>query len=36
VVTDLVVVEVRGWRRRVEDRAGWRRVVEEARAHEGL
>jgi hypothetical protein len=36
VVTDLVVMGVRGWRGRVEDRVGWRRVVKEAKVHQGL
>ena len=30
---DNVVMEVRGWRERVEDRAGWSRVVQEGKAH---
>jgi hypothetical protein len=33
---DSVVMWVRGWRGRVEDRAGWRRVVKEAKVHQGL
>jgi hypothetical protein len=33
---DNVVLRIRGWKGRIEDRAGWRRVVKEAKADEGL
>lgn len=33
---DNVVMWVRAWRGRVEDRDGWRRVVKEAKAHQWL
>jgi hypothetical protein len=33
---DSVVMVVRGWRRRGEDRVGCRRVMKEAKAHQGL
>ena len=33
---DNVLMGVRGWRGRVEDRGGWRRVVKEVKAHQEL
>jgi hypothetical protein len=36
MVTDLMVMGVRGWRGRVEDRVARMRVVKEAKAHQGL
>jgi CTP:molybdopterin cytidylyltransferase MocA len=35
VVTDRVVMRVRGWRRRVEDRVVWRRVVKNPKPTKG-
>jgi hypothetical protein len=33
---DLVMMGVRGWTGRAEDRGGWRRIVKEVKAHQGL